>query len=198
MADFFKVSINEDNFIHGAARLLWAGTTISFPTDPSSIFNLSTYDAQTGWNDLGATKGGVNISRNTTEETYDVDQVFGEIDSRPTNWEQTVTTSLAEMTLERLQVAWEGGEISTSGIWRSMGVGSPEVFFRRRLAVAHRKSNNKLRVHVFRIVQKAAAESQASYQKTGDQQNANVVFRALADLSIADVHTRVQVIWDQS
>ncbi len=197
MADFFRTGITDDNFIRGAARLLVAGTTISFPTGISDVINLSTFDAQTGWTDVGATKTGITITHNNTEETFDVDQILGDIDSRPVSYEQSVATALAEVTLENFQVAWEGGPISTSGGFRTMGVGEPAVYARKRLAVIFQKANGKLRMHAFRKVQKSAQESAIPYNKTGEQQSIPVTFRALADTSIADVNTRTQVIFDQ-
>lgn len=197
MADFHRTSINDDNFIRGAARLLWAGITIAFPTAVSDIINLSTFDAQTGWNDLGATKTGITVTHNNTEETFDVDQILGDIDTRPVSYEQSVSTALAEMTLERIQVAWEGGPISTSGGFRTMGVGEPPVYLKRRLAVLFQKANGKLRAHVFRQVTKSPQESALAFNKTGEQQTLPVRFRALADTSISDVYTRTQVIFDQ-
>lgn len=197
MADFFRTGITDDNFIRGAARLLVAGTTIAFPTGISDVINLSTFDAQTGWVDVGATKTGITITHNNTEETFDVDQILGDIDSRPVSYEQTVATALAEVTLENLQLAWEGGTISTSGGFRTMGVGEPAVYTRKRLAIVFQKANGKLRMHAFRKAQKSAQESAIPYNKTGEQQSIPVTFRALADTSISDVNTRTQVIFDQ-
>jgi hypothetical protein len=197
MADFHRVTVNDDNFIRGAARLLWAGITVAFPTTLGDIINLSTFDAQTNWNDLGATKTGITVTHNQTEETFDVDQILGDIDTRPVSYEQSVTTALAEMTLERLQIAWEGGPITTSGSFRQMGVGEPPVYIKRRLAVLFQKANGKLRGHVFRQVTKSPQESALAFNKTGEQQTIPVRFRALADTSISDVYTRTQVIFDQ-
>jgi hypothetical protein len=197
MADFFRTGITDDNFIRGAARLLVAGTTIAFPTGIGDVINLSTFDAMSGWVDVGATKTGITITHNNTEETFDVDQILGDIDSRPVSYEQTVATALAEVTLENFQVAWEGGPISTSGGFRTMGVGEPAVYNRKRLAIIFQKANGKLRMHAFRKVQKSAQESAIPYNKTGEQQSIPVTFRALADTSIADVNTRTQVIFDQ-
>ena len=197
MADFHRVSVTDDNFIRGAGRILWAGMTIAFPTSVSDIINLSSFDAQTGWNDLGATKGGISISHNNTEEEFDVDQILAAIDSRPVSWEQTVSTQLAEMTLERLQVAWEGGPSTDDGTFRKIGIGEPTIYTRRMLAVLFRKANDKLRAHVFRRVQKSPQESSVAFNKTGEQQSVPVTFRALADTSVADVYLRTQVIFDQ-
>jgi len=200
--DFHRVSVNDDNFIRGAARLLWAGTTISFPVTIADVINVSTYDPMTGWNDLGATKTGITITVNNTEETFDVDQIYADIDSRPTGWECTVATALAEMTVQRLQLAWEGSNIATvtSGGQNEsqMGVGSTQTYTRRRLAVLFQKQNNKIRAYIFRKVVKTPQESNIVYAKTGEQQAVPARFRALADLSITDPAQRYFMIFDQN
>jgi hypothetical protein len=196
MADFFRTAINDNTFIRGAARLMWAGTTIAFPTAISDIINLSTFDAASGWNDLGATKTGITVTHNNTEEEFDVDQILGIIDVRPVSYEQAVTTALAEASLQRMQVAWQGGPI-TGTTEEQMGVGEPTVYIKRRLAVLFQKADGKLRAHVFRLVTKSAQESALAFNKTGEQQQIPVRFRALADTSITDVYTRTQVIFNQ-
>src|SRR6185436_3768785 len=190
MPDFHRVSINDDNFIRGAARILWAGTTIAFPVTIADVINVSTYDPMTGWNDLGATKTGITITVNNTEETFDVDQIYSDIDARPTSWECSVSTALAEMTLAKLQLAWEGGSIVTvtSGGQNEsqLGIGAPTTYTRRRLAVLFQKQNNKIRAYVFRKVQRTPQESAITYAKTGEQQAVPMRFKAFADLSITD------------
>lgn len=197
MSEFFSTAINDNTFIRGAARLLWAGTTIAFPTTIGDIINLSTYAAQSGWNDLGATKTGITVSHNNTEEEFDVDQILGVIDTRPVSYEQAVTTALAEVSLQRLQVAWEAGPITTASGEESMGVGEPTTYIKRRLAVVFKKADNKLRANVFRLVTKSPQESSLAYNKTGEQQQIPVRFRALADTSVADTYTRTQVVFNQ-
>lgn len=198
MVDFFRTNAySDDSFIRGAARVMWAGTTIAFPTTIGDIVNLSTYDAATGWNDLGATKTGVTVTYNNTEETFDVDQILTDIETRPVSYEQNVTTALAEMTLDRLQIAWQGGTKTTSGGTETMGIGEPATYIRRRLAVLFQKSDGKIRAHVYRLVVKGATESSLVYAKTGEQLQIPVTFKALADTSIADVYTRTQVILNQ-
>jgi hypothetical protein len=197
MTDFFRTAVNEDTFIRGAARLMWAGITVSFPTSISQIVNLSTYDAMTNWYDLGATKGGVAISRNSTEETFDVDQILANIDTRPVTWDQTIATAMAEASLDRINIAWEAGSKSTSGGEETMGVGDPTVYKQRRLAVLLRKDDGKLRAHVFRKVVRNATDSTITLNKTGDQITFPITWTALADTSITDVDTRTQVIFNQ-
>jgi len=202
MPDFHRVSINDDNFIRGAARILWAGTTIAFPVTIADVINVSTYDPMTGWNDLGATKTGITITVNNTEETFDVDQIYSDIDARPTSWECSVSTALAEMTLAKLQLAWEGGSIVTvtSGGQNEsqLGIGAPTTYTRRRLAVLFQKQNNKIRAYVFRKVQRTPQESAITYAKTGEQQAVPMRFKAFADLSITDPLSRFFVLFDQN
>jgi len=198
MADFFRTNAySNDSFIRGAARLMWAGTTITFPITISDIINLSTYDAATGWNDLGATKTGITVTYNNTEETFDVDQILTDIETRPVSYEQNIATALAEMTLDRLQIAWQAGSKVTTGSEETMGVGEPTVYIRRRLAVLFQKADGKIRAHVYRQVVKGAQESSLVYAKSGEQLQIPVTFKALADTSIADTYTRTQVIFNQ-
>lgn len=197
---FLRTNVDLDhNFIRGAARIMWAGATVTFPGDISDIINLSSYDVGSGWNDLGATKTGITITVNNTEETFDVDQVYGDLDSRPTGWEVTVSTSLAEMTLAHLQLAWEGAVQGTGTAGSAtQGFGEPLFYTRRRLAVLFQRQNGQIRAFVFRTVQRTPQESAIVFAKTGEQQSVPVRFRCLADTSITDVQSRYFVIFDQA
>lgn len=197
---FLRTAIDLDkNFIRGAARIMWAGMTIVFPGDVSDIINLSTFDPITGWNDLGATKTGITITHNNTEETFDVDQVFGDIDARPTGWEVMVATALSEMTLAKLQLAWEGSAQGTGTAGSAtLGVGQPLFYTRRRLAVLFQRQNNQIRAFVFRQVTRTPQESSLLFSKTGEQQTVAVRFRALADTSVVDVNSRYFTVFDQA
>lgn len=201
MPDFHRTFVNDDSFIRGAARLLWAGTTIAFPTKLGDVINLSTYDAQTNWNDLGATKTGIQITVNNSEETFDVDQIFGDIDSRPTNWEVGVGTALAEMTLERLAIAWEGSGVTTDVVTepdeKEVGFGVPDFYIQRRLAVLFQRPNTKIRGYLFRKAQRTPQESTVTHAKTGEQISVPVRFRCLPDTSISDTKKRMFIIRDQ-
>lgn len=201
MADFHRAFVTDDNFIRGAARLMWAGSTVGTPTAISSVVNLSTYEPMAGWNDLGATKTGITISVNNTEESFDVDQIMGDLRVLPTNWECSVQTQLAEMSLDRLAIAWEGSSVSTdSGVTpneKEMGFGQPLSYTERKLAVLFQRPNTKIRAFLFRKVVRAAVESSVVFSKTGEQQTVPVRFRALADLSVADPYKRFFIVRDQ-
>lgn len=197
MADFFQgVTVTDNNFIRGAARFMWAGTTIAFPTTIGDVINLSSYVAQTGWNDLGATKTGVTITKNNTEETFDVDQILTDIDTRPVTYTQTIATALAQVDPAHIDFAWEGGGVTGTTELR-VAVGSPSRYLRRRLAVLFLKDNGKIRMHAFRKCQKSPQDSALAFNKTGEQQSLPVLFTALADTSVSDLNEQVQVIFDQ-
>ena len=201
-ANFYPVNLNDEGFIRGPARLLWAVVTQTFPTAIGSVINASTWVAQSGWNDLGATKSGVQITINNSEESFDIDQVLGDIESLPTNWECSVSTALAEMTLDRLALVWEGDTVTTNtGVTpneKTTSYGTPLSYTRRRLAVAfQRPATGKVRLYVFRKVQRAPQETTLSYNKTGEQQTAPIRFRALPDLSIAVPAQRYFTVFDQ-
>jgi hypothetical protein len=197
MPDFHRTFVNDESFIRGAARLLWAGSTVTFPTSIGTVVNLSTFDAMTGWNDLGATKTGIQISVNNTEESFDVDQIKSVLSTEPVSWEVAVQTALAEVTLERLQLAWEGEPVITSGGEKIASFGPSETYTERKLAVLFRRANGKIRAYLFRKTFRAPQESALTYNKTGEQQSIPVRFNCLADLSVAEVKQRIFQIRDQ-
>jgi hypothetical protein len=207
MGSFLRASITDDNFIRGAARILIAPDDETFPTKISDMIVLTAgatiYDPVADWTDLGATKTGVQIVRNNAEETFDVDQIMGEIASEPTNWEMSIATSLAEMTLETLNIAWQGGTIATTTPaspdmdQKHLPIGLPVQYERRRLAVLHQRANGLIRAYVFRKVQRMPQESTITHAKTGEQVTIPVRFRCLADTSVADVNGRFGEIIDQ-
>lgn len=198
MPAFHRYSVNDDNFIRGAARLLLAAVTQAFPTSIGDIVNVSTYDAQSGWTDAGATKTGITITHNNTEEAFDIDQELSDIDTRPVSYEVSVATALEQVDLEHMQIAWEAGTIATVGTERQMGVGAPTVYLKRRLAVVFQKANDKLRAFVFRKATKSPQESSIVFNKTGEQQSIPVRWRALPDPSIAVVNDRIFMVFDQT
>ena len=201
MPDFHRTYVDDNSFIRGAARIMWCGTTIALPTTLASIINLSTYDAQTNWNELGATKTGIQITMHNSEEAFDVDQILGDIRSQPTNWEMAVQTNLAEMTLERLQIAWEGSGVTTdAGVTpneKQIGFGQPTAYVQRRLAVLFQRPNNKIRGYLFRIAQRSPQDSTVVHNKTGEQITIPMRWKILADPSVNDVYSRFMIIRDQ-
>jgi hypothetical protein len=165
--------------------------------------DLNIYDAMPGWSDLGATKNGITITINNTEETFDIDQQLSIIGSQPVSWTVTVGTSLAEVTPQRMQVAWEGSDISidttpTAGPELEIGFGAPNFYIQRRLAVLYQRPSKKIRAFFFRITQRSPAESALAFNKTGEQQSIPVVFNCIADNTITDVLKQFFIIRDQA
>lgn len=163
------------------------------------------YDPVGSWTELGSTKGGTMIDRNNTETQLDVDQILTTIATIPDSWDATITTALAETTLENIQLAWEGSAITLDATQtpneRHLGIGAPLAYTQRRLAVVHQKtlgpSANKIRAHVFRIVNRSPQSSRLAFQKSGDQQTLPQVFQALADTTVSDPAARLGEIIEQ-
>jgi hypothetical protein len=208
---FHRTNVNDRSFIRGAARILVAPYTQARPTQISDVIALAAaagppavaqYDSKTGWTDLGATKTGIQITMNNAEETFDVDQILGDISSAPSNWECSVGTSLAEMTPEKLQIAWEGSAITVDNTptlpEQEIGFGNPVAYTQRRLAVLFQRPNGKIRAYLFHKVQRMPQESSVTHAKTGEQISVPIRFRVLADTTAStDVQKRFFIIRDQ-
>lgn len=164
------------------------------------------YDPVGSWIELGATKGGVKVTRNNTEDLIDIDQVQAAILAIPNEWEQTIECPLAQTSLENIQIAWEGGEIKTDVTQtpneRHLGLGVPASYEERRMAVLHQKtvgtSKGKIRAHVFRRVLHSPTTSTLDFMKTGPQQILNLTFKSFADASVADPKFAFGEVIDQS
>lgn len=202
MANFLPVTLNDEGIIRGAARIMYAAVTQALPTQVADVIDLTVYNAMAGWSDLGATKTGIQITYNTSgEDTIDVDQVYGDIDSFPQGWTMTVSTALAEATLDRIAFAWEQITVATvaktGGNEKQINIGTPLNYRKRKLAVLFQRPNGKIRMFVFTKAQRQAQDSQLSFAKTGDQQTIPISFRCLPDLSIAEPTARFAFITDQ-
>jgi hypothetical protein len=213
MPDFHRTNVTDTSFIRGAARILIAPTSVAFPVKIDDVIDLgtpvgppivpATYDAQTGWVDLGATKTGIQITINNAEETFDIDQALADIASQPTSWECSVGTQLAEFTPEKMQIAWEGSAITTdatpaTGSEKEIGFGQPTSYTQRRLAVLFQRPNGKIRGYFFRKIQRMPQESSVTHAKTGEQISIPVRFKALADTTVDDIYKRFFIIRDQA
>ena len=208
MADFHRTSVDNRSFVRGAARLMIAPYTQAKPVKIADVIALASasgiaqYDAASGWTDLGATKTGIQITINNAEETFDVDQIYGDISSEPTSWECSVGTQLAEMTPEKMQIAWEGSAITNDAVPPvpevEVGFGQPSSYTQRRLAVLFQRPNGKIRAYLFHKVQRMPQESSITHAKTGEQISIPIRFRVLADGTVSDVYKRFFIIRDQS
>lgn len=202
MPDFYPTSMNDEAFVRGPGRMMYASMSTAFPTQISDVINLSTFAAQAGWNDMGATKGGVQISFNNGEEAFDVDQILAEIASLPTNSEMYVQTQIGQATLDWLSFAWEGDAVTINAAptvpEKNTGFGPFESYTQRRLAIGFRRgASGKIRLHVARKAQRAPQESTITYNKTGEQQSIPVRWRILPDTSVSNVRSRFMTTFDQ-
>lgn len=164
------------------------------------------WDAQSGWIDMGPTKGGITVSRNNAEETFDIDQIKADILSLPTSWECNVAASVAKADIDTLQYLWEGGTITvdvTSGE-RTLPLGSPSSYTQRRLAVLFQRGSidggvtaGGVRSYCFRITQRTAQEQALVHNKTGDQATVPFTWKALVDQNVVDEYARFGSIIDQ-
>jgi hypothetical protein len=165
------------------------------------------WDAQSGWTDLGPTKGGITIVRNNSEETFDVDQLLADIMSLPTAWEMSVQASYARNDIDLLQLLWEGGTITTDGTTgeRTLPLGAPTGYTQKRVGVLFQRTSldggttpGKVRAYCFRICQRTPQESSIVHNKTGDQATIPFTWKALVDPNIVDPRARFGSIIDQA
>jgi hypothetical protein len=190
------------------------GSGLTGGTTPSAAVTRTTggfgqYDATTAWagGDLGATKGGITIARNNSEETFDVDQIQADIMSLPSAWTQTVAASVAQADIDTIQYLWEGGTITVDGTTgeRTLPLGTPTVYRRKRLVVVFQRQSfdggvtaGLIRMYAFRITQRTPQESTIVHNKTGDQVAIPFTWNALADPNVTDPYARFGSIVDQA
>lgn len=188
----------ESSFVQGAGRILIAHSAQADPDGIEDVLVLAAgatqYDAATGWDDVGFTKTGINITRNNAEEEFDVDQVRGSIKRRPSNWEMSVGTQLAEATLETFALAWElpedgSGDPDIADVTkvdpqldeRQIGLSAPTSYIERKIAVVFQFPNDVIRMWYFRKGFHAPQESGFTLNKTGEQVSLPVRWNCLPD-----------------
>lgn len=165
------------------------------------------YDAQTGWTELGATKGGVRVLRNNSEEAFDVDQILSDILTLPTGWTMNVSTQIAQVDIDIIQYLWEGGVITLDGSTgeRTLPLGAPRTYRQKRLIVGYQRMSTdggvtpgKIQLFVFRITQRSPQESSFTYNKTGEQVSIPFQWTCVADSTVVDEYARFGAIIDQT
>lgn len=170
-----------------ASSSLTGGTTPAV-TVTHTTPGVGQYDAKAGWLELGATREGIQIAINNTEDAYDVDQVAGAIGTAPNTWTCTVTTKLAEVTFEHMVLAWEGVPITTdaTALERETAFAGAASYTERRLAVLFQRPSLKLVGFFFHRAVRAPQEGVIDFVKGGDAQTIQVQFNILADATEAD------------
>jgi hypothetical protein len=196
MGDFFRSKYgldNEQGFVQGAGRVLIADyASTDHPGGFEDLLVLTAgatqYDAVDPWADVGFTKSGINITRNNAEEEFDVDQQKGSLRRRPTNFDMSVGTQLAEATLETFAIAWSlpnpvlVTKTTPQLNERHMGLSAPDDYKERRVAVIFLFPDGILRAWVFRRCVPAAQESGFTLNKTGEQVSLPTRFNALTEV----------------
>lgn len=190
---------DEQSFVQGAGRILIAPVDQAFPDGLEDILVLpagaTQFDPVAGWVDVGFTKTGINITRNNAEEEFDVDQIRGSIRRRPSNWEMSVGTQLAEATLESFALAWELPVDTTTDEAdievvtkvdpqldeRRIGLSAPGSYVERRVAVVFQFPDGIIRAWVFRRAYHAPQESGFTLNKTGEQVSLPIRWNCMAD-----------------
>src|SRR4051812_44330378 len=110
MPDIYKV--NSDNIIGGPGRLVFKPYDGTYPDTISDVMDIaSPYDLADGWLDVGATNDGITTTRSFDTDDFEVDQVIGAVDTDITAWTHTLSTTLAENSVENRQLALIGGTI---------------------------------------------------------------------------------------
>jgi hypothetical protein len=179
---------NEQTFVQGAGRVLLAPRSFGWPDGIEDVIKLTDtpvgtlYDPLTGIIEAGFTKTGINITRNNAEEDFDVDQRQASIRRRPSNWEMSVGTQLAEAALETFAQVWElpfntDGTAKITTVTkttpqlneRHIGLNAPRTYIERLVFVLFQFSDLTIRMWAFRRCMHAAQESGFTLQKTGEQ-----------------------------
>lgn len=183
------------------------GGTTPLVTNVRTTSGLGQYDAQPTYTDLGATKGGITVMRNNSEQTFSVDQINADIMSIPTAWQMTVAASVAQADIDTLQYVWEGGTISldiTSGE-RTLPLGTPLTYRQKRLVVLFQRQSvdggvtpGAIRGYAFRITQRTPQESTIVHNSDGDQAVIPFTWNAIADQTVSDDYARFGGIIDQA
>lgn len=196
MGDFFRSKYgldNEQGFVQGAGRILIADHKTTPHPDGFEDFLVLTagatqFDAVAPFVDVGFTKSGINVTRNNAEEEFDVDQQKGSIRRRPTNWEMSVGTQLAEATIQTFALAWELPDPTvvtktTPQLNENhVGLAAYDSYKEKRVVVVFLFPDGILRAWVFRRCIHAAQESGFTLNKTGEQVSLPTRWNALNEV----------------
>lgn len=189
---------------------MYASSTVAFPTKISDVITLTgggtQYDPKTGWNDLGATVGGIAIEVNNTETAYDIDQIAAAVGTEPDQWTCTVTTALAEYTIPHLILAWEGsGPTENNAVTPNetqSGFAGATSYTERRLAVLFQRpvdsdGNQYIQMYAFHRAVRSPQAVTINFQKGGNALTIPVVFNILGDDTVSDPRDGFGTIFDQ-
>lgn len=112
MANFQKINSKQASIYGGPGRLLVAPYGMARPEKLSDIIDLTTYEAKDGWRDVGATNDGIAVSRGFDTDDIEVDQSTEPVDQVITGFTSSLSTNLAEPTIDNRQLTWIGSQIT--------------------------------------------------------------------------------------
>ncbi len=203
MSQSGKKVLDKNNIFGGGARLIYADDGLAKPVKLSEILDTSTGVLASGWNDLGATDGGISTTRGFDSEEWEVDQVNAAIDQFLTSWNMSLETNLAEASLENFQIAWENSAITTDIVEspneRTQGIGDPDNLAERMIAFVVDKRElagvGYIRAYIFWLAKLDGADSEHSFVK-GEKTLVPLSFTLLGDTTETEAR-RFGIIIDQ-
>jgi len=199
MSQSGKKVLDRNNIFGGGGRLIYADALTAKPTALADILNPTSGVLASGWNDIGATDGGINLTRGFDKEEWEVDQVLGAIDEFITKWNMTLETNLAEASLGNLELAWEASEPVLDTGEYTQGIGDPDTVTERMIALIVDKREvagvGYIRAYVFWIAKLDGADSEHSFVK-GEKTLIPLTFSLLADSSEVG-ESRFGIVLDQ-
>jgi hypothetical protein len=109
------MSVTTTNLVLGPGKLYTGAFGATEPADSA----VNTSPAASAWTDVGGTMGGMTVTVDQTYTELEVDQIVDSVGRRLTKREMTVTTSLAEQTLNNLSLILNGGTAASGSGWAS-------------------------------------------------------------------------------
>lgn len=100
------MATNVSNLVLGPASLYWGVVGATEPADAAVA-------PAVAWTDLGLTQDGVTLTVDQEFTEIEADQIIDIAGSRLTKRSFTVETNLAELTLDNLKLALNGGTVAT-------------------------------------------------------------------------------------
>ncbi len=110
-----QIAVETNNLIQGPATLYRGAFSAAEPLDTA----INTTPAASSWTDVGGTTDGVTLNIENTYGELEVDQIVERVGSRLTKRDTSVETNMAEVTLENLAYALNGGTAASGAGFKS-------------------------------------------------------------------------------
>ncbi|MFD9223817.1 hypothetical protein ACFWDI_28390 [Streptomyces sp. NPDC060064] len=112
-----QISVDPDNLIQGPAAMYRGAFGATEPADSTAALNAS--PPASAWSDIGGTTDGVKLSIENTYGELEVDQIVDRVGSRLTKRMTSVETNMAEVTLDNLAYALNGGTTASGSGYKT-------------------------------------------------------------------------------